>query len=268
MTTEIPLPARAAGELRLETNGAVAVLTLNRPHRLNALSHDLVDAFAAELRSLAAESTVRAVVVTGAGKAFSSGADLRGGPSDAEAVIRNHYIPLIEQIVTCPVPVVAAINGIAAGAAVSIAAACDLRIASENARFQLSFTRVGLVPDAGATWLLPRLIGHGRAGEMALLAEPVEAQTALDWGLVNKVVAADTVVAHAVEVAATLASRSSSVGPTKKLLRTGWERTLDEHLVLEAHWQGRLQHEPDYAEAKTAFAEKRSPSFQDRVPLR
>ncbi|GAA4491277.1 2-(1,2-epoxy-1,2-dihydrophenyl)acetyl-CoA isomerase PaaG [Rhodococcus olei] len=268
MTTAIPLPAGADGELRLETDSAVAVLTLNRPDRLNALSHDLVDALSAQLRALATEPTVRAVVVTGAGKAFSSGADLRGGPSDAEAVIRNHYVPLVEEIVTCPVPVVAAINGVAAGAAVSIAAACDLRIASENARFQLSFTRVGLVPDAGATWLLPRLIGHGRASEMALLAEPVDAQTALDWGLVNKVVAADSVVAHAVAVATTLASRSSSVGPTKELLRTGWERVLDEQLVLEAQWQGRLQHEPDFAEARTAFVEKRPPSFKDRTPRR
>ncbi|KSZ55927.1 hypothetical protein Z045_26185 [Rhodococcus pyridinivorans KG-16] len=247
-------------------HGAVAVLTLNRPDRLNAFSHDLVDSLAAELQFLAAESTVRAVVLTGAGKAFSSGADLRGGPSDAEAVIRNHYIPLIEQIVTCPVPIVAAINGVAAGAAVSLAAACDVRIASENARFQLSFTRVGLVPDAGATWLLPRLIGHGRASEMALLAEPVDAQTALAWGLVSKVVTTDGVVTEAIRMATTLASRSSSVGPTKTLLHTGWERVLDEHLVLEAQWQGRLQHEPDYAEAKTAFVEKRSPSFQARVP--
>jgi 2-(1,2-epoxy-1,2-dihydrophenyl)acetyl-CoA isomerase len=247
--------------LRVEQDGRVTVITLNRPGRLNALSHGLLVDLRRALEDSDRDRGTRAIVLTGEGRAFSSGADLRAGPSDAERVVRTYYNPLITDLLSLDTPVVAAINGVAAGAAVSLALACDLRIAADTAAFQLSFVKVGLVPDAGATWLLPRAIGTARAAEMALLGRSVPAAEALTWGLVNEVTDASNLRNRSLEIAATLAALSTSVGTTRRLLTQSLERPLGDHLNSEATAQGKAQHGPDYLEARRAFAEKRAPRF-------
>ncbi|MCG7207419.1 enoyl-CoA hydratase/isomerase family protein [Streptomyces arenae] len=262
MSGDASSPSDDRRSLRLDRDGPVAVLTLDRPERLNALSHDLLVELRMRLRALDEDRGVRAIVLTGAGRAFCAGADLQSGPSDAESVLRTYYNPLISEMSDLRTPMIAAVNGVAAGAAVSLALACDLRIASENASFRLSFVRVGLVPDAGSTWLLPRAVGTARAAEMALLGRPVHAAEALDWGLVNEVTPVGEVGKRALELAREVSALSSSVGPTRLLLSRGLGVDLAEQLNAEAAVQGRVQGEPDYQEARRAFAEKRSPRFR------
>jgi len=251
----------SADHLCRERCAGYAVVRLNRPERLNALTHALVQDLHVELAALDADPTVRAVVLTGEGRAFCSGADLGGGPSDAEDVIRRLYNPLITQLTSMATPVIAAVNGVAAGAGFSLALAADLRLASENASFALSFVKVGLVPDAGATWLLPRAVGSTRAAEIALLGRKVTAAQALEWGLVNEVVSPDDLHKRAREVAAELASVSASVGPIRQLLTSSWEVDLATQLDAEATAQGVAQHHPHFSEARAAFLEKRPPQF-------
>jgi len=251
----------SADHLHTEHCDGYAVLRLNRPERLNALSHALVSDLHAELAALDADAGVRAVVLTGEGRAFCAGADLGGGPSDAGDVVRRLYNPLITQITSMNTPIIAAVNGTAAGAGFSLALAADLRIASENAAFALSFVKVGLVPDAGATWLLPRAVGSARAAEIALLGRKVTATQALAWGLVNDVVAPDELDQRARQVAAELASVSASVGPIRRLLTSSWGVGLTSQLDAEATAQGVAQHHPHYREARLAFSEKRPARF-------
>ena len=256
------LETGSAEELLTSVDSGVAVLTLNRPDRLNALSHGLLVELRTVLARLNEDHRVRAIVLTGAGRAFSSGADLRGGPSDAEQVVRDFYSPLIKDMLTQRCPLIGAINGVAAGAAVSLAAACDYRIAAAGASFQLSFVRVGLVPDAGATWLLPRIVGAGRAAEMAILGNKVSAETAMNWGLINQIAENPGASVEAARtVGLELASRSGSVGAVRRLLQSSWSSSLDTQLELEATTQGVMQHSDDYREARSAFVEKRQPNF-------
>lgn len=244
-----------------ETRDGYAVLTLNRPERYNALSHALVADLRKCLARLDDNPEVRALVLTGEGRAFCSGADLNGSPSDAEDVVRRLYIPLVSQLTRMNTPVVAAVNGVAAGAGFSLALGADLRIASETASFSLSFVKVGLVPDAGATWLLPRAVGSTRAAEIALLGRKVTAAQALEWSLVNEVVPPERLRERACEVAGELAALSASVGPTRRLLNGSVEVDLATQLDAEATAQGIAQHHPHYAEARQAFREKRPPRF-------
>lgn len=238
-----------------------AEVVLDRPDRLNALSHTLLVELRQLLAKLEADHDVRAIVLTGAGRAFSAGADLSGGPSDTEEVLRRYYNPLVTEMVTMGTPLVAAINGVSAGAGFSLALACDLRIASEAASFQLSFVKVGLVPDAGSTWLLPRAVGLTRAMEIGLLGRRVDAQQALVWDLVNEVVAADDLQERARCLAAELAGLSASIGPIRRLMRDSLGTDLADQLEREARAQGAAQHHPHYAEARAAFREKRQPRF-------
>jgi len=239
------------------------VLTLNRPEKRNALTHALVDELRGAIETLTSEPSMRALVLTGAGAGFCAGADLGGAPSDAGTVVREHYNPLVEALLTS-VPIIAAVNGPAAGAGVSIALACDMRIAAPEARFELSFVKVGLVPDAGATWLLPRIVGSARAAEMALLGRRVEVNEAVEWGLVTRRASAETLRDEAVALAEGFGSLSSSVGAIKRLLREGLDCQVSEHLEREAAAQGLAQHGADYAEARAAFREKRPPVFARR----
>jgi len=248
--------------LHTERCDGYAVLRLNRPERLNALSHALVRDLHGELAHLDADADVRAVVLTGQGRAFCSGADLGGGPSDAEDVVRRLYNPLITRLTSMDTPVIAAVNGVAAGAGFSLALAADLRLASESAAFALSFVKVGLVPDAGATWLLPRAVGSTRAAEIALLGRKISATQALAWGLVNELVPTDDLDQRAREVAAELASVSASVGPIRRLLASSWSVDLPTQLDAEATAQGTAQHHPHYREARLAFSEKRPPRYR------
>lgn len=249
-------PPPPQNHLLVERRGAVVVVTLNRPDSLNSLSHSLLTDLRRLLIDLDADSAVRAIVLTGTGRAFSAGADLGGPPTDAEDSVRRLYNPLVTMLTDMATPVVAAVNGIAAGAAFSLALACDLRIAAESATFQLSFTRIGLVPDAGATWLLPRAIGGTRAAEVALLARKVGSDDALSWNLVNEVVADDDVVERAVEVAHDLARLTSTVGVTKRLLRDAQVRGLADQLDAEATAQGRAQHSDDFRRVRDEFRRK------------
>lgn len=254
----------ADNHLITERQGHVAAVVLNRPERLNALSHGLLVDLRDLLRDLDRGTGTRAMVLTGEGRAFSSGADLRAKPSDAEQVLRTFYNPLITDMLEMGTPIVAAINGVAAGAAVSLALACDLRVAADTATFQLSFVEVGLVPDAGATWLLPRTVGAGRAAEMALLGRSVPAAEAAAWGLVNEVTDAGRLRTRSMEIAAALAGLSTSVGVTRRLLNQSTQRPLAEQLDSEAAAQGQAQHGPDYAAARRAFAEGRRRSTHER----
>ena len=249
---------------RDDVDETVAILTLNRPERLNALSLDLVRELRETVQRLDSDTSVRAIVLTGAGRAFSAGADLRAGPSDAEEVLREFYNPLIRALMDLRKPSIAAINGIAAGAGLSLCLACDLRVASASTTFQMAFVKVGLVPDAGATWLLPRAIGSARASDMALSGRSVTSAEGLAWGLVNQVAPQGDALAQSVELARRLAALSSTTGAIARLLRDGAARTLDEQLDAESTAQGLAQRGPDYSEAKQAFAEKRTPEFRRR----
>jgi 2-(1,2-epoxy-1,2-dihydrophenyl)acetyl-CoA isomerase len=259
--------------ITIDSDEAVTRITLNRPDRLNALtsemSDELVDAFTAARE----DPEVRAVVLTGAGRGFCSGQDLTefeeayrsGGRPDIGQHLERAYHRLIPVIVEIPKPVIAAVNGVAAGAGVSLAAACDIRIASEEARFTQAFIKIGLTPDSGGTWLLPRLIGYARALELSMTGDMVDAQTALDIGLVNRVVAADVFEKEVAEYAARLAAMpTAALGATKDLLRGAMTIDLKEALDREAEAQARMGDTADHLEGVMAFAEKRAPKFQGR----
>jgi 2-(1,2-epoxy-1,2-dihydrophenyl)acetyl-CoA isomerase len=261
MADQIASIARSPGDLIEDRDGQVVILTLNRPDRLNALTPELVDDLCATLQRLRHQPDVRAVVLTGSGRAFCSGADLKSGGGDAEAILRAHYNPLVATMAELELPLIAAVNGVAAGAGASLAFACDLRVAARSARFQLSFVKVGLIPDAGATWTLPRLVGTSRALELALLARDLEAPEALEWGLVNRIADDGAALAHALELAYRLAGLPSSVGLTKLALYGGLGRGLSSQLAYEAGLQGQAQAGSDFEEARRAFVEKRAPRF-------
>jgi 2-(1,2-epoxy-1,2-dihydrophenyl)acetyl-CoA isomerase len=238
----------------VERRAALAIVTLNRPERLNALSHDLMARLNEAFEEFREDASVRAVVLTGVGRAFSAGADLRSGPSDAEDTLRRYYHPLLRTIDDLAAPVVAAINGPTVGAAVGLVAACDLRVAAAEATFLLPFTRIGLVPDAGATWLLPRIVGAGRAAEMALTGQAVTATQAHTWGLVNEVISGADLLPRAIDVANQLAGLSGTVATTRRLLRDSWTRSYGDQLDAEATAQGWAQHQPDYVQARRELA--------------
>ena len=253
-------------DLRVEIDGPVATITLDRPDALNALTvalkQDLLAAFAA----VAADDAVRAVVLTGAGRAFCAGQDLRERlePDAAPLAdeIRLRYNPLIRAMRGLPKPIVGAINGIAAGAGASLAFACDIRIAAEDATFLLAFGRVGLIPDSGATWLLPRLVGGAKAAELALMPEPLSARDAERFGLVARVVPGDTVLAEARALAARLAAGAPrALALTKAALDASWDASLDGQLEAEAVLQGIAGSTADHAEGIAAFLERRPPRF-------
>jgi 2-(1,2-epoxy-1,2-dihydrophenyl)acetyl-CoA isomerase len=253
-------------DLRVETADAIATVTLDRPDALNSLTVPLKEALIAAFADLAHDDAVRAVILTGAGRAFCAGQDLRerlepdAVPLDVE--LRERYNPLIRAIYDSPKPVVAAVNGVAAGAGASLAFACDLRIAADSARFVLAFGQVGLIPDSGATWTLQRLVGAGRAAEIALLPDPVSALDAERFGLVSRVVPAADLVGEARSLAGRLAALSpGAVARTKQALHAAAESAFEEALELEAQLQGEAGAHPDHAEGIAAFIEKRPPRF-------
>ncbi len=254
--------------LALERDEGIAIITLNRPQRFNALLPESGRTLREILLELEADSAVRAVVLTGAGRAFCAGADISPGSAtmDAEAVLREIWNPLAETMAGLELPLVAAVNGVAAGAGASLSFACDLRVASRSARFQLSFVKIGLVPDCGATWLLPRIVGLGRANEMAMLGGDIGAEQAREWGLVNELVEDGEALDAAVAMARRFTAVSASASSIKLAHNAGLECGLGEQLDREAVLQGRLQQAPDFAEATAAFAEKRPAEFAPRTP--
>ncbi|MGZ9275538.1 MAG: enoyl-CoA hydratase-related protein [Candidatus Limnocylindrales bacterium] len=252
--------------LRVEIDGPVATLTLDRPEALNALTVPLKVALREALESIAADRAVRAVILTGAGRAFCAGQDLaeREGPDAAplDVEVRERYNPIIRALRSMGQPVIAAVNGVAAGAGASLAFACDLRIAAEGARFVLAFGRIGLVPDSGATWFLPRLVGSARAAELALLGDTLNTEEALRIGLVSRVVPGEALLDEARAIADRLAASAPlALALTKGALDRSWSIDLDAALDAEARLQGIAGATADHAEGLAAFREKRPPRF-------
>jgi 2-(1,2-epoxy-1,2-dihydrophenyl)acetyl-CoA isomerase len=252
--------------LRVEVDGAIATLTLDRAEALNALTVPVKVALRDAFESLAVDRDVRAVILTGAGRAFCAGQDLaeREQPDAAplEVEVRDRYNPIIRAIRSMGQPVIAAVNGVAAGAGASLAFACDLRIAAEEARFVLAFGRIGLVPDSGATWFLPRLVGPAKAAELALVGAALDAAEALRLGLVSRVVPGDQLLAETRALAQKLAEAApGALSLTKAALERSLTSTLDEALEEEARLQGIAGASADHAEGLAAFREKRPPRF-------
>jgi 2-(1,2-epoxy-1,2-dihydrophenyl)acetyl-CoA isomerase len=252
--------------LRVEIDGPVATLTLDRPDALNALTVPVKVALREALESLAGDRAVRVVILTGAGRAFCAGQDLaeREQPDAAplEVEVRERYNPIIRALRSMGQPVIAAVNGVAAGAGASLAFACDLRIAAEEARFVLAFGRLGLMPDSGATWFLPRLVGSAKAAELALVGDQVDAAEALRLGLVSRVVPGDQLMAEARALAARLAEGAPlALSLTKGALQRSMTLDLDEALEGEAKLQGIAGASADHAEGLAAFREKRPSRF-------
>lgn len=251
--------------LTLERNAAVAKLTLNRPEVLNALSEPLLEELLAAAREVG-DSGSRALVITGAGRAFCAGADLADNlPDDAGLVLEEFYNPLIESLLALPLPTIAAVGGPAVGAGCSIALACDFVLAARSAYFLQAFVGVGLVPDAGATWILPRLVGRARAQAMMMLGERVSAERAREWGMIHECVDDSELERATAELAARLAR-----GPTHayRLIREGLRYALDhsltETLRLERCNQRRAGQTADFAEGVAAFRQKRRADFTGR----
>jgi 2-(1,2-epoxy-1,2-dihydrophenyl)acetyl-CoA isomerase len=249
--------------LIVETQGGICRITLNRPAMMNALNRGLRAELTAALRD---GWSSRVIVLTGAGRGFCSGQDLTdaAGLDEAgfEATLNNEYVPMIRAIVDAPVPVIAAVNGVAAGAGANLALACDLVIACESASFIQAFTRIGLIPDAGGTSFLPRRVGLQRAMGAALLAEPVTARQAEAWGMIWEAVPDDRFA----EVVSARAERLAS-GPTgaygalKQALRGAFDQPLEAQLALEARLQAVCGASSDFREGVAAFQEKRPPRF-------
>lgn len=253
--------------LRYAVTDGVAAITLDRPERMNSLNA----AMRAELGEALARAPreARAIVLTGAGDAFSAGQDLGEADSfsevNLERLLNEEYAPLIRLVEDCPVPVIAAVNGAAAGAGANLALAADLVIAARSASFREPSTRIGLVPDAGGTWRLPRLVGMARALGMCLLAEPVPAEQAAAWGLIWEVVDDAALNDRAAELAARLAGGPTvAYRLTRRALRQAAGNGLEAQLALEARLQGEAGATRDFMEGVAAFLENRPPRFEGR----
>jgi 2-(1,2-epoxy-1,2-dihydrophenyl)acetyl-CoA isomerase len=255
--------------VRLYRRGAAAKLELNRPERLNAWNEKLGIALRDTVLELAADTSVRAVLVTGAGRAFSSGADLRDpsaqtpdGHPDVYKVLTERYHPIITGIRAMPKPVVAAVNGAAAGIGLSLALSCDLVVAAQSAYFMLAFVNIGLVPDGGSSLLVPTRIGFARAAELAMLGERLSSEKALDWGLINRVWPDDELLPQAEDLVWRLASGPTrSYAGSKRQLNAWLYGRIAEQLELEAQVQQEMAGSADFAEGVAAFAQKRAPRF-------
>jgi 2-(1,2-epoxy-1,2-dihydrophenyl)acetyl-CoA isomerase len=251
-------------EIEVRRDGAVQTIVLNRPDVLNALTADMHKALAAALKEARADD-VRAVVITGAGRGFCVGQDLnefRAATGDIAERLRSSYHPNVLAIRALEKPVIAAVNGAAAGAGLSLACACDIRVASDAAAFVPAFVNIGLVPDSGGTFFITRLLGPARAFEWMTSGRALTAAEAHAWGLVSEVVEADALEGHVAELAAGLASMPTrAIGMSKRLFDRAPESTLEDQLELEAQLQSAATKTNDFREGVTAFLEKRKPEF-------
>ena len=257
--------------LLFDLSAGIARLTFNRPERLNSFNTAMHAEVRAALASLEG-ADARVLVVSGAGRAFSAGQDLTdravaGGrsPPDLAASIEQNYKPLVLALRRLPMPVIAAVNGVAAGAGANIALACDLVVAARSASFVQAFCKLGLVPDSGGTWFLPRLVGTSRALGLALLGDKLPAEQAAQWGLIWRCVA-DEELAPVVEALAgqLAAAPTRGLARTKQAIYEGLARTLEQQLDVERDYQGELGRSADYAEGVAAFTAKRAPRFTGR----
>ena len=258
-------------EIRYEVESGVAWLRLNRPERLNALTGTLSAEASDAVARTGEDDAARCLVITGEGRGFCAGQDLKD-PSlgavdeiDFAAHLRRTYNRLVTSIVSLPKPVVAGVNGVAAGAGLSLACACDVRVASGAASFLQAFIKIGLIPDSGSNYLLPRIVGFGKALELSITGETVDADEALRIGLVNRVVPAESFPDELRAYAERLATMpTSAIGATKSLMREALSLTLEETLEREAAVQAEAGRSADFVEGVTAFIEKRPPRFTGR----
>jgi 2-(1,2-epoxy-1,2-dihydrophenyl)acetyl-CoA isomerase len=256
----------------VEVRQGYRVVTLNRPHRLNAFNEAMHDALREALDAAEADRSCRALLLTGAGRAFCTGQDLNdrlAKPGENAPVLggtlERHYNPLIRRLRAAPFPVVAAVNGVAAGAGANIALACDIVVAARSASFIQSFSKIGLIPDSGGTWNLPRLVGPARARGLALLAEPLPADKAESWGLIWKSVDDGTLMGEAGRICTYFASApTDGLALVKRALDAAWSNDLSTQLDLERDLQRQASQHPDYAEGVRAFMDKRAPVFRGR----
>ena len=255
--TELVLVERGAG---------FRTLWLNRPDKLNVFDDTLHDALRAELDAAEEDPDCRALLLTGAGRGFCAGADLASTlGDDLGDVLERSFNPLIRRIRGLRMPVVCAVNGVAAGAGANVALACDIVLAGRSARFIQAFVKIGLVPDAGGTWLLPRLVGDARARGMAMLGGPVTAEQALAWGMIWQVVDDEPLMAEARSLAAHLATQpTATLAMMKRMFAVSGTHTLDQQLDLERDTQRTAGRAPDFAEGVRAFMEKRAAIFTGR----
>ena len=254
--------------IELTIGGAVARITLNRPDRLNSFTRQMHAELA---EALDAAADARVIILTGAGRGFCAGQDLNdravapGEAVDLGETVEASWNPLVRRLARIPQPVIARVNGVAAGAGANIALACDLVVAAKSAKFIQSFSALGLIPDSGGSWHLPRLIGQARALGLALTGEPLSAERAAEWGLIWKCVDDDALDAEVDALAARLAALPPlGLAAIKDIVRTTWSRTLDEELDLQRDEMRRLGFTHDYHEGVAAFLEKRPATFEGR----
>ena len=261
-----------AETLLVSLSKGVLRLTLNRPDRLNAFNEALHLALRAGVERAHSDPEVRAFLLTGSGRGFCAGQDLgdrdprKGGAApDLGTTLETYYNPTLRLIRALEKPVICAVNGVAAGAGANLALACDIVLAAKSARFIQSFAKIGLVPDAGGSWTLPHLIGEARAKALALTAEPLDAETAVAWGLIWKAVADDALLGEAEALAQRLASGpTKGLGLIKRAIHAAAGNSFDTQLDLERDLQREAGQSDDYAEGVTAFLEKRQPEFRGR----
>jgi len=258
--------------LLIERTDGVATLTMNRPDSMNSLSVELKEALLDATRDVSADPAVRAVVLTGNGRGFCVGQDLRehvalldaGDPAPL-ATVSQHYNPLLQALAGMPKPVIAAVNGMAAGAGAGLAFACDFRFASRTAGFLLAFANVGLTLDSGVSWTLPRIVGQARATALAILAEPITAESALEMGLVNAVVEPETVLPTAYDLAARLAQGpTAAYAAIKQSIAYAASSDLAGALAKEDELQTAMGHTEDHRTSTAAFVAKQKPTFSGR----
>lgn len=253
--------------VKYEVINQVAWITLNRPEKLNAFTEQLNKEIQQAVKQANKDITVRCLVITGAGRAFCSGEDLDGVKDDMDhgEVLRNRYNPMVMELHKCEKPIVAAVNGVAAGAGMSLALACDFRLVSEKASFVEAFIHVGLVPDAGNLYYLPKLIGHAKALELAVLGEKIEAHHAKELGLATKVIPLEQWDDEVAAFAGNLAAMPTiAIGLIKKNLKSSWDHSLVESLEKDAQAQRIAGLTADHKEGVQAFLKKRKPVFSGK----
>jgi len=255
----------------IDVRDGYRVLTLNRPDRLNSFTADMHAALFAALSEAEHDKTCRALILTGAGRGFCAGQDLSdfvftpGEPPDLSVPIAKYYNPLVRKLRQLPMPVICAVNGVAAGAGANVAFACDIVIAARSAKFSQAFAKLALVPDSGGTWFLPRLVGGARARAMALLAETIPAEKAEAWGMIWKMVDDVELMAEAHRLGAHFATQpTDGLALIKQAFIASETNSLDRQLDLECDLQGQAGRTTDCAEGFSAFLEKRSPNFAGR----
>lgn len=257
--------------IKTAADQGVSTITLSRPDVLNAFNRRMAQELQRALREAGSDSAIRAVMLTGAGRGFCTGQDLSEATGadlnaiDLGDIVKASYTPLVRAIRELEKPVVCAVNGVAAGAGANLALACDIVFAAEDASFIQSFSKIGLVPDTGGTFFLPRLVGPARATALMFLAEKIPATKALEWGMIYEVVPATVLVDTATALARQLATMPTrGLALTKRLLNASWSNDLQAQLALEEEMQRQAGRTVDYAEGVRAFLEKRKPTYSGR----